>query len=138
MNKRPQKQWIVYLVRCVDGSLYCGITNNLNKRLEMHNAGKGARYTRSRQPVELVGVSPEMTKSDALKLEYRTKQLPAGMKIFELKKRMNISKMILKNELLEIHQKLNKLVRTVSGIMTIVEEMEPDRCGRRHCLPRDL
>ena len=64
--------------------MYCGISNDLKKRLIEHNSGKGAKYTRSRRPVVLVGVSPELTKSDALKLEYKIKQLPAGRKIAEL------------------------------------------------------
>jgi len=80
------RRWVVYLVRCSDGSLYCGITNNLKHRLLIHNSGKGAQYTRSRRPVELVGSSSVMTKSDALKLEYRVKQVPASKKIFELTK----------------------------------------------------
>lgn len=46
--------WFVYIVRCRDGSLYTGATNDLDKRVRAHNAGKGARYTRSRRPVELV------------------------------------------------------------------------------------
>ena len=54
-----------------------------------HNSGKGAKYTKSRRPVELVGISPEMTKSDALKLEYRIKLLPADKKISELTKGKN-------------------------------------------------
>jgi putative endonuclease len=78
------KTWLVYLVRCSDNSLYCGISNDLKIRLIEHNSGKGARYTRSRRPVELVGIGPEMTKSEALKLEYRIKQLPADKKIAEL------------------------------------------------------
>jgi len=80
-------QWVVYLVRCSDKSLYCGITNNLENRLEAHNSGKGARYTRSRRPVTLVGSSSGMTMSDALKLEYRVKQLPANKKKLELAKK---------------------------------------------------
>ena len=79
-----KKRWIVYLIRCSDESLYCGITNNLKNRLIAHNSGRGAKYTRSRRPVELVAASSEMTKSDALKLEYRIKQVPASKKIFEL------------------------------------------------------
>jgi len=72
-----KKQWIVYLIRCSDESLYCGITNNLKNRLIAHNSGRGSKYTRSRRPVELVAASPEMTKNDALKLEYRVnKYLP--------------------------------------------------------------
>jgi putative endonuclease len=66
--------------------LYCGITNNLKSRLASHNTGRGARYTRSRRPVELACASSEMTKSDALKLEYRVKQAPPGSKISELRK----------------------------------------------------
>ncbi|MBU1398485.1 MAG: GIY-YIG nuclease family protein [Proteobacteria bacterium] len=78
------KNWVVYLIKCSDNSLYCGITNNLGKRIEAHNSGKGAKYTRSRLPLELVGASPEITKSNALKLEYRIKQAPAHEKIMRL------------------------------------------------------
>ena len=81
MNK---KEWVVYLVRCADESLYCGITNDIEKRLVAHNSGKGAKYTKSRMPVEMAGVSSKMTKSEALKLERRIKQVPAGKKVFEL------------------------------------------------------
>ena len=88
LNKDKRK-WVVYLIRCSDESLYCGITNNLKNRLAAHNSGKGAKYTRSRRPVELVGYSSKMTKSDALKLEYRIKQVPARHKLSELTKRKN-------------------------------------------------
>jgi putative endonuclease len=81
MNRRL---WVVYLVQCSDGSLYCGITNSLQHRLATHNSGGGAKYTRSRRPVTLVGVSAKMSKSDALKLEHRVKRLPADKKINEL------------------------------------------------------
>ncbi|MCK5784604.1 MAG: GIY-YIG nuclease family protein [Desulfobacterales bacterium] len=83
-----KRQWVVYLVRCSDKSLYCGITSNLKNRLAAHNSGKGAKYTRSRRPVTLVGTSSEMTRSDALKLEYRVKQVPSSKKKFELIKKM--------------------------------------------------
>ena len=56
----------------------------MKSRLLEHNSGKGAKYTRSRRPVVLVGVSPELTKSEALRLEYKIKQLPADRKIAEL------------------------------------------------------
>jgi len=81
MDKR---QWVVYLIRCSDESLYCGITNNLKSRLMAHNSGRGAKYTRSRRPVELVGSSSAMTKSDALKLEYRVKHVSSSSKYDEL------------------------------------------------------
>ena len=81
MNK---KNWIVYLVRCADESLYCGITNDIEKRLIAHNSGKGAKYTKSRMPVEMAGVSSKITKSEALKLEPHIKQVTARKKVFEL------------------------------------------------------
>lgn len=79
-----ENDWTVYLVRCTDNSLYCGITKDLGSRLAEHNSGTGAKYTRSGRPVELVGVVTQMTKNEALKLEYRIKQLPANRKLAEL------------------------------------------------------
>jgi len=81
-----EEKWVVYLVRCSDNSLYCGISNDFERRLEKHNSGKGAKYTKSRKPIELVGISPEMTKSEALKLEYRINRTPADKKIAQLEK----------------------------------------------------
>jgi putative endonuclease len=74
-------KWVVYLVRCSDKSLYCGISNDVHRRLKEHNEGKGARYTRSRKPVALIDISPAMSKREALKLEYRIKRMPADQKI---------------------------------------------------------
>lgn len=118
-----ERKWIVYLVRCADGSLYCGITNNLKNRLKMHNAGKGARYTRSRQPVRPVAVSVEMAKRAALKLEYRIKQLPAGKKIMELKKERDNPKMNILKDLQKVKDTINAMVQTVSKIAAVVDEM---------------
>lgn len=67
--------WFVYILRCSDGSLYTGITNNLQKRLDKHNAGKGSKYVRSRRPAELLVYFEMLNKSDAAKEEYRIKQL---------------------------------------------------------------
>ena len=77
--------WKVYLVKCADNSLYCGSTNDVNSRIEKHNAGKGAKYTQSRLPVELVAVSRELSKSEALSLEHYIKQQPPGKKVAALK-----------------------------------------------------
>jgi len=60
------KNWQVYLVQCSDGSLYCGATNNVQKRVATHNIGKGAKYTKTRRPVILLATSKQMSKSDAL------------------------------------------------------------------------
>ena len=78
--------WKVYLVQCADNSLYCGITNDIIARISKHNAGKGAKYTQSRLPVELIATSRELSKSDALTLEHYIKQQPAGKKIGALKR----------------------------------------------------
>ncbi len=74
------------MLRCADQSLYCGITNNLESRLFVHNEGKGAKYTRGRRPVKLVVCSRKMTKSEALKSEMAIKKLPADKKINALEK----------------------------------------------------
>lgn len=73
--------WKVYLLKCSDNSLYCGITNDVGTRVSKHNAGTGSKYTRSRLPVELVAVSKDLTKNEALKLEHHIKQLKASEKI---------------------------------------------------------
>ncbi len=67
--------WWVYVLQCKDGTLYTGITNDLDRRLAMHNSGKGAKYTRARLPVKMLCWWPYKTKGDALKEEYKFKQL---------------------------------------------------------------
>ncbi len=67
--------WVVYVVRCADGTLYTGITNDLDRRLEKHNAGTASRYTRSRLPVTLVYQESQPDKSAALKREFAIKAL---------------------------------------------------------------
>ena len=74
--------WHVYMVRCGDGTLYTGITNDLEKRIKAHNSGKdGARYTRARRPVKLVYSEGVESKSAAAKLEYRIKTLTRSKKV---------------------------------------------------------
>ncbi|MDB4953479.1 MAG: Excinuclease subunit domain protein [Myxococcales bacterium] len=73
-------RWFVYLARCADGSLYCGITNDLAARMAAHNAGKGARYTRSRGPIQIAVKRRCSDKSEALQLEYAIKQLSRAEK----------------------------------------------------------
>jgi putative endonuclease len=110
------KNWVAYLVRCSDRSLYCGISNDLKNRLIEHNSGKGAKYTRSRRPVELVGVSSELSKSEALQLEYRIKQLPADRKIPALKGKEKTVKQDLKSlqkEFKALGKKVEKLIKAV-------------------------
>lgn len=69
MSETEQKQWHFYLARCSDGSLYSGIAVDPVKRMEVHNAGNGAKYTRSRLPVEMVYSETLPDQSSALKRE---------------------------------------------------------------------
>ncbi|MFZ4768655.1 MAG: GIY-YIG nuclease family protein [Ferruginibacter sp.] len=73
--------WFVYLLLCFDNSIYCGITNNLEKRIATHNAGKGAKYTKGRIPVTLLTHFEVETKSEALKLEFKIKRLSRKEKL---------------------------------------------------------
>ena len=75
------KQWLVYILKCGDGTLYTGITDDLPHRLEMHRAGKGAKYTRGRAPLTLMYQENADSYSEALKREYRIKQLPRAEKL---------------------------------------------------------
>ena len=72
--------WQVYMVRCVDGSYYTGITNDLERRLLAHNDGRGAKYTRGRAPVELCYQEPAESRAAALKREVAIKRLPLAAK----------------------------------------------------------
>lgn len=73
--------WHVYMVSCNDGTLYTGITKNLEKRIEAHNSAKdGARYTRSRRPVKLAYSEQVESKSAAARLEYQIKKLSRSKK----------------------------------------------------------
>lgn len=71
----------VYILRCKDNTLYTGFTVNLEKRIETHNKGIGAKYTRGRTPVKLVYKEEHETKSQALKREYAIKKLNKKQKI---------------------------------------------------------
>jgi putative endonuclease len=72
--------WFVYLVKCRDGTLYTGVARDVERRLEQHNAGRGARYTRGRGPVVMVAASRAMEKRAAYRLEWAVKQLPRRRK----------------------------------------------------------
>ena len=72
--------WFVYILRCCDNSLYCGITNDLKRRLRAHSEGVGAKYTRSRLPFKLVYYELKLTKSEALKRELQIKDMKKSEK----------------------------------------------------------
>lgn len=73
--------WYVYMLRCGDGSLYTGCTDDVERRLAVHNSGKGAKYTRSRLPVTLVYRENVADKSAALRREAAIKALPRAKKL---------------------------------------------------------
>jgi putative endonuclease len=82
-----EPRWYAYLLRCSDGSLYCGVTIDIVKRLKAHNSGTASKYTKPRRPVSLlVSVGP-MHKSEALSLEMKTKRLPREKKAAYLSQR---------------------------------------------------
>ena len=81
-----EKGWSVYLLRCADGSLYCGVTTDVERRLAMHNGQLpgGAKYTRSRRPVCLAACRRGLSRSEALRLEAKIKRLPRSGKVAAL------------------------------------------------------
>ena len=75
------KNWQLYILQCGDGTLYTGITNDLEKRLKAHNEKRGARYTRSRLPVTLLYKEDSDSRSAASRREIAIKKLPRGKKL---------------------------------------------------------
>jgi len=71
---------IVYILKCKDGTLYTGYTNNFKKRLKLHESGKGAKYTRGRGPFEVMYIERHPTKQKAMQKEYQIKQLSRKQK----------------------------------------------------------
>ncbi len=71
----------VYMVCCANGTLYTGYSTNVERRLALHNAGKGARYTRSHRPVSLVATWAFTSKGEALRAERELKRLPREQKL---------------------------------------------------------
>ena len=90
--------WYVYLLRCSDDSLYCGITNNLLNRLNTHNRGKGSKYTRSRLPVRVVWHEEANSKSLALKREAFIKKLSKKSKELIVKENQAKTKQVIESE----------------------------------------
>ena len=86
VRRHLKRDWLVYILRCKDGSFYTGATNNMGSRLKMHNGGMGARYTRARRPVELIYYENGMTRSQALTRECAIKVMSRPKKEDLIKK----------------------------------------------------
>lgn len=81
MSSQNEKTNYTYILKCADGTFYCGWTNNLEKRLAAHNAGTASKYTAPRRPVELIYTERFATKQEAMSREYRIKQLTRQQKM---------------------------------------------------------
>ena len=79
--------WVLYLLRCGDGTLYTGVTNRLEARLDAHRKGKGARYTRGRGPLEVIHVEPCEGRGAALRREHAVKKLVRRDKLLLARRR---------------------------------------------------
>jgi putative endonuclease len=79
------KKWFVYILECMDGSYYTGVTNNIKKRMVAHKSSKGSKYVVSKGFSRLISFKACSNKSEALKLEYKIKQLPKNEKLYFLK-----------------------------------------------------
>jgi len=83
-------KYYTYILKCSDNSLYCGYTTELDKRIDTHNNGKGAKYTKSRLPVSLVYSEEFATKSEALKRECEIKKMSRSEKINMIEQKSKI------------------------------------------------
>ncbi|HEY9745879.1 MAG TPA: GIY-YIG nuclease family protein [Oculatellaceae cyanobacterium] len=79
--ENSKKGYFTYMLHCSDGSLYTGWTTDVEKRLNIHNAGKGARYTKSRRPVSLAAYWSFNTREEAMRFEAQLKKLPRPQKL---------------------------------------------------------
>lgn len=79
--EKSDKQHTFYVLECKDGSYYAGYTNDLVKRVKVHNEGKGAKYTRAKLPVTCIYSELYETKQEAMQVEYAFKQLTRKQKI---------------------------------------------------------
>lgn len=86
---QKNRDWFVYILCCSDKTLYTGITNDLEQRLDAHNAGLGAKYTRGRTPVRLIYQEKAANKAEASRREYQIKKLTRAEKLLMAKSFVN-------------------------------------------------
>lgn len=80
-SRKQKEKWFLYILRCVDLSLYTGITKDIERRFKMHSEGRAARYTRTRLPVEIIYRETCKSRTAALTREYVVKALPKAKKL---------------------------------------------------------
>jgi putative endonuclease len=76
-----EERWWLYLLACTDGRTYAGIATDVQARFRLHQCGKGAKFTRSNRPVQILGMRAFASRSEALKAEHALKQLPVVGKL---------------------------------------------------------
>jgi len=86
MSNTVPKPWFVYMLRCSNGCLYTGITTDVQKRLKVHNSGKGSAYVRAHRPAKMVAFTESENRSAASRLEYSVKSLGRTQKLALAKK----------------------------------------------------
>jgi putative endonuclease len=86
--------WFVYLARCADGTLYCGIARDVAARIAQHDAGTGAKYTRNRGPLAVLLVRRCRDHGTALRLEHAIKQLPRADKLLLVEARARVAALV--------------------------------------------
>ena len=79
-KRKIKENWFLYILRCQDGSFYTGVTNDIERRVKMHNSGRASRYTRSRRPVELLYQETCSSRTQALVRECFVKTFPRERK----------------------------------------------------------
>lgn len=92
--------WFTYILRCADGTLYCGVTTDIKRRMSQHNSGKGAKYTRlgKKRPVELVMLLPYDTKNEAYSAEYYVKRMTRAEKLGLIEMPQSMAKSTIDNK----------------------------------------
>lgn len=85
------KKWCVYMLECSDSTIYTGITNDLERRIKVHNSGKGSKYVKTRLPVKLVWSIESENRSEASKLEIKIKKLSRVQKINIIENKKEVS-----------------------------------------------
>lgn len=88
--KKMNKKFYVYIILTINNTLYCGYTDNIEKRYRLHCEGKGAKYTRANKPLKLVYKREFNTKQEAQKEEYRIKSLPRNKKELLINENINL------------------------------------------------
>ncbi len=94
--------YYIYILKCGDESLYTGITNDIKKRMKKHRSGEGAKYTRGRGPLEIVGLWEVEDKSSASKVEYFIKSFPRTKKIKFISDSGHLETLVLKEKEIKI------------------------------------